>query len=74
MKLAYKSSMVERAANNIKRLRESKGLSQEQLGFKTECTAYTIRSIEKLKTKNPGLLTLERIAKALDVTVNDLLK
>ena len=52
----------------IRRLREKKGLSQLSLGGKADLSERSIDSIEKVVTL-PLKEDLERIAKALDATV-----
>jgi transcriptional regulator with XRE-family HTH domain len=58
---------------NIKRFRRKKGLTQYQLAQDIGLRQESISRIEKGKY-NPSLGTLERIAKALGVTVAELLK
>lgn len=57
---------------NIRRIREEKGLSQEKLAFQAELHRAYIGQIERGE-KNIGLKNLEKIAKALKVSVKDLL-
>lgn len=71
--MKYQRNLLETVANNVKELRESAGLTQEQLGVAAETNSKTIRNIEK-QSNDPKLMTLNKIAKALNVTVNDLLK
>jgi len=58
----------------IKRLREKKDLSQEKLARLADVSNNTIVNIEAGKQLNPTIDTLLKIAKALDVDVNQLLK
>ena len=51
---------------NIRRLREERDLSQEELGFKAEMDFGYLGKIERGR-RNPSLLKLVRIAEALDV-------
>lgn len=60
--------------NNLRQLREDKGLTRIQLGEKAGLTERGIEYIEKEKRKAPRITTLEKLAAALDVTVNDLIK
>ena len=60
-------------ADNLKRYRKAKGLSQEKLAQKAEVTYSTLAKIEAGYNTNPKVLSLIRIAKVLDVTVSDLL-
>ena len=58
---------------NLKKLRESKGLSQEKLARLSDVANNTIVKIEADKNQNPTLDTLKKIAKALDVSVDELI-
>jgi len=58
----------------LKKLREDKGLSQEKLARLSDVANNTIVKIEAGKNQNPTLDTLEKIAKALDVSVDDLIQ
>ena len=57
---------------NIRKIREEKGLSQEKLAALADLHRAYVGQIERGK-KNIGLKNLERIAKALNVNVKDLL-
>ena len=56
----------------IQKLREKRGITQEQLEEKTGINAKYISSIE-CGQKNVTILTLEKIAKSLDVELFELL-
>jgi transcriptional regulator with XRE-family HTH domain len=56
----------------IRKLREAKGMTQEKLAAATGMMRSNISRIEAAKHR-PTLETLERIAKALKVSVADLL-
>jgi len=58
-------------SKNLKKLREAKGLSQEKLARLADVANNTIIKIEGGKNQNPTLDTLKKIAKALDVSVDD---
>ena len=59
---------------NIKRFRKRKGLTQKKLGELCGIAEITIRKIEIEKEKcNPKIETLEKIANALGVSVNQLM-
>lgn len=60
-------------ANNIKKLRESKGLSQEKLARLADVANNTLIKMESGENQNPTLDTLKKVAKALDVSVDDLI-
>lgn len=57
---------------NIKSLREKHGLSQDRLAKLADVANNTIIKIEQGENPNPTLETLKKIAKALDVSIDDL--
>ncbi|MBI2589753.1 helix-turn-helix transcriptional regulator [Candidatus Berkelbacteria bacterium] len=59
---------------NIKRFRQDKGLSQDKLSKLADLSLNTVVKIELDESPNPTIETIQRIAKALDVSVDDLLK
>jgi len=61
-------------ANNIKKLREAKGLSQEKLARLADVANNTLIKMESGENQNPTLDTLKKVAKALDVSVDDLIQ
>jgi len=60
-------------ASNIKKLREAKGLSQEKLARLADVANNTLIKMESGENKNPTLDTLKKVAKAFDVSVDDLI-
>jgi transcriptional regulator with XRE-family HTH domain len=60
-------------AKNVKRLREAKGLSQERLARLADVASNTLIKMETGENKNPTLETLKKVAKALEVSVDDLI-
>ncbi len=61
-------------AKNIERLRKTKGLSQEKLARLADVANNTLIKMESGENENPTLDTLKKVAKALDVSVDDLIK
>ncbi|MBI2036218.1 helix-turn-helix transcriptional regulator [Candidatus Microgenomates bacterium] len=61
-------------AKNLKRLREKRGLSQDRLAKLADVANNTIIKIEQGENINPTLDTLKKVAKALKVSVDDLIK
>ena len=53
-------------------MREAKGLSQEKLARLADVANNTIIKIEGGKNQNPTFDTLKKIAKALDISIDDL--
>lgn len=59
---------------NIKRYRQNKGLSQDKLSKLADLSLNTVVKIELDESPNPTIETIQKIAKALEVSVDDLLK
>ena len=66
-------STSQNLSNNIKRLREAKGLSQEKLARLADVANNTLIKMESGENKNPTLETLKKVAKALEVSVDELI-
>jgi len=62
-----------RLGNKIKELREKNKMTIKELSEISGVGQSTISEIETSKAKNPKTETLAKLAKALNVTVNDLL-
>lgn len=63
----------ERLGINVKKYRKAKWMTQEQLANLSGISLTEIRSIERFRA-NPSLNTVELVAKALGVSLLDLLK
>ena len=61
-------------AQNIKKLRKQRKLSQEELAKKAGVTYSTLIKLESGVNKNPTIKTLQQIASALAVTLDELTK
>ena len=61
-------------AKNIKKLRQSMKLSQDKLSKIADVSYNSIIKLETGGITNPTIETLQKIAKALEVQVDDLLK
>ena len=59
---------------NIKKIRQEKGISQDRLSKLADLSLNTVVTIESGANPNPTIETLTRIAKALEVGVNELIK
>ncbi len=59
---------------NIKKLRQTKGLSQDRLSKVADVSYNSVIKLETGGITNPTIETLQKIAKALDVSVDDLIK
>jgi len=60
-------------SKNIKKLREDKGLSQEKLARLADVANNTLIKMESGENQNPTLETLKKVAKALEVSVDELI-
>ena len=67
------SEILEIIGGNVRRGRVGKNLTQEALAEKADLHPNYIGMIERHQ-RNVSILALEKIAKALDVSVTDLLK
>lgn len=66
------SALVKAFAGNLKRLRNKARLSQEELALRAGLDRTYISGCERA-VRNPSLLSVEKIAEALNVTATDLL-
>jgi transcriptional regulator with XRE-family HTH domain len=61
-------------AKNIKRYRKERGFSQEDLARAAGITYSALSKIEAGYSQDPRVKTLQKIARALEVTIDDLMK
>jgi transcriptional regulator with XRE-family HTH domain len=61
-------------SKNLKKLREKKGLLQDRLAKLANIANNTIIKIEQGENMNPRLDTLKKIAKALEVSIDNLIQ
>lgn len=66
--------MEETIGSRIKKLRAEKEMTQDDLARKAEIPNATLMKIENDTVKNPTINTLQKIALALDVKVDDLIQ
>ena len=66
--------MSRKIGENIRKLRQQKKISQDRLSKEADSALNTIVKIEIGESPNPTVETLEKIAKALGITVGDLFK
>ena len=57
----------------LRKLRETKGLSQEKLARLADVANNTLIKMESGENQNPTLDTLKKVAKALNVSVDELI-
>ncbi|MFH1365775.1 MAG: helix-turn-helix transcriptional regulator [Patescibacteria group bacterium] len=63
----------EKLGKNLKRIRTTKGISQGKISRTLEVDKSFVSNIENGKT-NPTLATIAKIAKAIGVSVGELMK
>ena len=59
---------------NLKKLRQEKGISQDRLSKLADLSLNTVVTVESGVNPNPTIETLTKIAKALNVSVEDIIK
>jgi len=60
-------------SENIKRLRNKLGLTQDDLAKKADIKYTTLMNVESGTVNKPSVQTMAKIAKALDVSIEDLI-
>ena len=66
-----KKEILIKFGDRVREIRKEKGLSQEELSFKADLHRTYIGMIERAE-KNITLVNIEKIANALEVSINDL--
>ena len=69
----FMKSEAQRLGNNLKKIRTVKGISQGEIARRLETDKGFVSNIENGKT-NPTLATISKIAKAIGVSVGELMK
>jgi len=68
------SREISQIGRNIKRLSKQKGLSQDWLSKLADISYNTVVELESGGITNPSIDTLQKLAKALNDSVDDLLR
>jgi len=68
------SKDISTIAKNIKKYRDKLGISQDKLSKLADVTLHTLTKIETGATTDPRIETLKKIARGLNVSVDDLIK
>ena len=68
------SNELSTIAKNIKKYRNKLGISQDKLSKLASVTLHTLTKIETGATPDPRIETLKKIAKGLNVSIDDLIK
>ena len=61
-------------ADNMKKYRQKLGISQDMLSKRANLAFHTIAKIEAGATPNPTVGTVKKIAEALEISLDDLMK
>lgn len=72
MLIIIHADMPKTVSKNIRRLRQKKGISQDRLSKTADLALNTVVKIETGENPNPTVATLNKIAKALKVSVAEL--
>lgn len=59
---------------NIKKLRQEKGISQDKLSKLADISLNTVVKLELDQSPNPTLETIQKIAGALETSIDNLVK
>lgn len=70
-KLIFDQEGLELLAKRLKEIRAEKGLSQEEIAYRSEITLSQIARIETVRI-NPTISTIFKIARTLEVPLNEL--
>jgi len=65
------TTLLQRFGDRIRALRLQRGLTQEQLAAMAGLHHTYINSVERAE-RNPGLTTVEKLARVLDMSVDEL--
>ncbi len=68
-----KAVILEKLGMNIRKLRQERNMSQEELAFNVNSARNFIGCIERAE-KSSSIITLCRIAKAFNVSIEELVK
>jgi transcriptional regulator with XRE-family HTH domain len=71
--MANETMLNNNIGSNFKKLRAQKGYSLERVARLAELSLNTVVRLESGVNKNPTLDTLKKIAKALDVSIDDII-
>ena len=74
MKTMSNNNSKSTIGKNLKKIRQEKGISQDRLSKLADLSLNTVVTVESGLNPNPTIETLTKIAQALDVRVDDLIK
>ena len=74
MKTMSTNNSTSKIANNIRKIRQEKGISQDRLSKLADLSLNTVVNVESGANPNPTIETIRKIAKALNISIDALLK
>jgi len=74
MKTMSNNNSKSTISKTLKKIRQEKGISQDRLSKLADLSLNTVVTVESGLNPNPTIETLTKIAQALDVKVDDLIK
>ena len=74
IKIMNKRNSKSEIANNLKKIRQKRCISQDRLSKLADLSLNTVANVESGLNPNPTIETLLKITNALDVGVDDLIK
>ncbi len=60
--------------DNVKKVRKKKGLTQDRLARKADIPYTTLTKLESNVVKKPSVQTIAKIARALEISIEELIK
>jgi transcriptional regulator with XRE-family HTH domain len=69
-----KNNSLPNIGKNIKKLRQVKGISQDRLSKLANLSLNTVVNIENGGSQNPTLETIQKVATALETTIDNIIK
>jgi len=66
--------MSNKISDNLRKLRTQRGYSLEKVARLADLSLNTVVKIENGINKNPTIETITKLAKALDIAIDDLIK
>jgi transcriptional regulator with XRE-family HTH domain len=74
METKKSKSNAETIGDKIQKLRNKQGLTQEKLAVKAEIPYATLTKIESNVITKPSIQTVQKIARGLEISLDDLMK
>lgn len=66
--------MANKVSHNIQKIQQEKDISQDKLSKLADISLNTVVKLELDQSPNPTLETMQKLVKAFDVSIDDLVK